>query len=175
MLRDRRTEGNYRTVVACPLQALRPAAVGLVLLIVCANVASLALTRALGRSRELAVRAALGAGRSRLVRGLLVESALLSIGGAVVGLVLASWVTHGLAALDEHCLVAKGRSAERPGQPAPIRAGGHQEGLLTHIARAKRCKVRIAARTWVESVRCVPRALSKPRALHAVRKVSRRR
>jgi putative ABC transport system permease protein len=120
------------------------AAVGLLLLIACLNIANLLLSRGLSRRREIAVRTALGAGRARLVRFVMMESILLSVLGGVAGLALAYAALPVIRTLDIRGISSLPEANLNPWVLAFSGAIAILTGLLSGVAPALQAPVSVA-------------------------------
>jgi putative ABC transport system permease protein len=116
-----------------PLLLILFGAVGFVLLIACANVANLMLTRSVGRRKEFAIRSALGASRAQLLAQLLTESILLSVVGAVVGFLGAQWGVSVLVAAIPQAMLNSLPDLRQAGTNFPILAFLAGVTLLTTV------------------------------------------
>ena len=130
-------EGNITPLAEHVSGRIRPAllvligAVGVVMLIVCANLSNMLLARTAARQKEIAIRTALGAGRGRLIRQMLTEGVTLSCCGAVLGIILAVGGTRLLASLEALSipLLANVRVDFTVLGVLPDRGGAHRRGF----------------------------------------------
>ena len=126
-------------------------AVALVLLIACANVANLSLVRGASRSTEIAVRTALGAARWQLIRQLVTESLLISLAGALIGVLLAAWAVDLVVSFGPHGLPRLSEIAVNGGDARLRGIAGHCRTAFVRsaagVSRDARRRVALAAPT----------------------------
>ena len=162
-------QANYRTTIlplradvvrgADRMLAILAAAVGLVLLVVCVNVANLFLIRATTREREFSIRSALGSGRGRLVRQLLLESLVLAGAGGVAGVLLALGGVEVLGGIARGSIPRMGDVGVDPGVLAFAALVSLATGLLFGIMPA----LRFSRARAEDALRAVSRSTSAAR------------
>jgi putative ABC transport system permease protein len=138
-------------------------AVGLVLLIACANIANLLLVRALSRQREIAIRCCLGARSRRIVFQLMIESLLLALLGAVCGLLLAAWGIDGIKSLASADIPRLNQASLNPRVLLFTLFAALLTGLLCGLApalRAARVNIQVALKETARNTTSASRRLN---------------